>query len=514
MSDIRVIVEAAVQGSSIAYGIMRIGGSLVGIPLDFLSEVCQISALRQLLVKSATLLGGLDLRGHLIPVIDLPRICGFDDAAQGSKFAVVLRHEEEQLAFLVDEVVGITQIDGAAVQTLHVAGAPAASRCVRGIFLDKDRLVSVADVAAIFAQPGIFSVKPPRVAQTHMIDKELVSMLTFAAGGARFSIRATDVYGTVPQQTIEVNSMTSGYCLGAITYHQRRVPVLSTVDVMGIGRRIERTSSEVVVLRCPDDRLLGLAVDAIEDIQAMDARRNSVIPGPIARLNGFLSDVYVKENGSQVYVIATERLIQDPSVAAVASLSSHAVAKTEPTVEDRSIVGNTRHLIERYLVFQVGRTIAVPLAQVTCIITPPKALVPATEVRGGLLGYFPRAHESIPLVDLNAHLGLQGTATDSARVLLTGSAANQVGFQVERIFGIETSSWILKGLSKDGPGSENLVQLGSGEGKRVLPVIDLEAIAAQNFVMNLDVTRVRTPILNMTTAATAQADLKMSAHLP
>ena len=275
--------------------------------------------------------------------------------------------------------------------------------------------------------------------------------------------------------------MTSGYCLGAITYHQRRVPVLSTVDVMGIGRRIERTSSEVVVLRCGDDRLLGLAVDAIEDIQAMDAKRYSIVPGSIARMNGYLSDVYVKDDGSQIYVIATDGLVQDPIVAAVASLSSQSVGVAEPVSEDRSIVGNTRRLIERYLVFQVGHAVAVPLSQVTCIIGPPKSMVPATLVRSGLVGYFPRARESIPLVDLNAHLGLESTESDLVRVLLTGSAANQVGFQVERIFGIETSSWILKGLTKDGPGSETLVQLGSGEGKRVLPVIDLEAIAVQNF---------------------------------
>jgi purine-binding chemotaxis protein CheW len=489
MPEMRTSWAAGSEEQGAAYGITRIGAAYVGIPIDFLSEVCQVGDLRQMLIKSPYLTGGFDLRGHLIPIINLTRICGFDDPVNRPKFAVILRRGDALLAFLVDEVMGITHVDRQSVQSLQQSAGAADQICVTGVFLDRNRLVSVADIDAIFDLPGIFSVKVPAVAQTFATDGSSTSMLTFEAGGAWFSVSAVDVYGTVPRQTIEVNAMTSGFCLGAITYHQRRVPVMSTVDLMGIGRRIDRTSSEVVILRCPDDRLLGLAVDAIRDIQTVDPHKLAAVPDAIARRNDYLSSVHVKPDGSQIYVIATERLVTAPAVAAMASLSTPAAASAEVVTDDRMMGGNTRRLVERFLIFQAGRAIAVPLDQVTCIIAAPRSVIPATQAHSGLVGYFSRQQQSVPLVDLNALLGLGSADSDMARVLLTGEGAGQIGFQVERIFGIETSSWILRGLAADGPGAETLVQLGSGDGKRVMPVIDLDLIAGQNFVVTQRVDR-------------------------
>ena len=352
---------------------------------------------------------------------------------------------------------------------------------MRGVFLDSDRTISIVDVDSIFSLPGVFSVKNNQINRTNVVEEERISMLTFLVGGARFSVNARDVYGTVPCQIIEVGAMTSGYCLGSITYHRRRVPVLNTVDLLGIGRREKWTASEVVVLRCQDDRLLGLAVDAIQDIERTDLGKYAQIPGVVARHHNFLSHVVIRDDGTQVFILSAQALLQDPGVAAIAGLSF------SPLLDDAQKAGpdaeaNQIPLIEgRYLVIQAGRTFAVPLDQVTSIVAMPETIMPVSRPESGLQGYFSRQSNSVPLVDLVGYLQLSSGATEMARVLLTGEREHQVGFRVERVFSIEASNWSLEGFRKAGPGSETLVQFGDGDSKRTMPVLDLAEIALKKF---------------------------------
>ena len=109
-----------------AFGIARIGTTYVGVQVDHLSEVFRVTELSQLLVRSPLLSGGFDLRGHLIPVLDLTTVCGFERQSETGKFAVILRLDDRLLAFLVDEVIGISHVDISNVQRLQAATRPLA----------------------------------------------------------------------------------------------------------------------------------------------------------------------------------------------------------------------------------------------------------------------------------------------------------------------------------------------------------------------------------------------------
>lgn len=455
-------------------GICRLGDARVAVPIGALSEVCQITALSRLLVRQPYLCGGIDLRGQLIPVIDLPAICGLPAPDALPSFAVVLRCGDRHMAFLVDQVQGISRVQPDRVQTLSEGAGVGTPACVRQVFIDAGKTVSIVDVDSLFALPGVLSVALPPKSQPSSVEDGRVPMLTFMVGGARFTVDAGDVYGTVPRQSIDVGAMTSGYCLGSITYHQRRVPVLNTVDLLGLGRRDHWAASEVVVLRCPNDRLIGLAVDAIQDIQRIDLARHGGVPGVIARQHGFLTQVIQRDDAGQVFVLSAGNLARDRGVAAIAGLSS------DP-VDAQGRGAGSRQGASRYLVVQAGRTFAVPLDQITSIIPIPDRLVPCHRPEKGVLGYFSRAPGSVPLVDLVALLRLAPGVSDMARVLLIGEGVEQVGFMVERVFSIEAAEWRLEGLPLPGAGAEPLVQLGSGANRKATPVLDLAQLATRHF---------------------------------
>lgn len=458
----------------LAFGLARIGTSVLGFPLESMSEVCRLTGSHPLMVGSSLILGGLDLRGHLIPVLDLQALCGFPSSERGG-FAVIARHGDRLLAFPVDEVLGICRVEPHRIQALSPGDG--CETCVQSAFLDGDRSVSIIGLDAIFARPGVLSVEAPQVAQSRGFDSGRIPMLIFEVGGAKFSIEAEEVYGTVPRQVIEVNAMTSGHCMGSITYHKRRVPVLSSSVVLGIGTHRDRVQTEVVVLRCSEERLIGLAVDAILDVRGVDPDQFMRIPRAVGICGGYFSGVFLREDGSQIYTISARTFLADPQIAAIVGLST----KVDQAAGSRIGTSATLGEAERYLVFKAGRIFATPLAQVSCILQPPAAVVPVTQPSGGFEGFFTRLRDTVPLVDLNTRLGEARQSTGLERVLLIGEGEGQLGFRVKRVLSIEASSWALKGLDTYGEGAEPLVQLGRGSERRALPMLDLAGLAGQYF---------------------------------
>lgn len=463
----------SIRDEDLAFGIARVGEKLVGFPLDQMSEVCRLRELHPVMIASPALLGGLNLRGHMIPVLDLQGLCGLPSQDRGP-FAVIVRREDRLLAFPVDEVIGISRVAAAKVQDLRDGSA--GHGCAQSVFFDGERSISIVDLGQIFGRPDICSVAAPQIVQNRFDDGTREPVLIFDVGGARFSVRAEDVYGTVPRQPVEVNAITSGFCMGSITYHRRRVPVLNSAAVFGLGALRETVQTEIVVLRCEGEKLIGLAVDSIQDVRAVDPRQIFAIPRMLGLGGDFFSGVMVREDGMQIYTISTERFLADPRITSIIGLSTPVSAGAAQAAT--TSLGE----VERYLVFKAGRVFATPLSQVSCILKPPEMVVPMTHPAMGLEGFFARAQASVPLVDLNTRLGVDGERTGFERVLLIGEGGDMLGFRVERVFSIENSSWTLKGLPSYGEGAEPLVQLGRGEDRRALPILDLDALRSEYFL--------------------------------
>lgn len=308
-------------------------------------------------------------------------------------------------------------------------------------------------------------------------------MLIFEVGGAHFSVKAEDVYGTVPRQSVEVSPMSSGACLGSIIHHRRRVPVLNTAQLFGVGVDQGPSQTEIVVLRGGKDRLIGLAVQAILDVQSIDLRRLIAVPRMVGIAWQYFSGLMLRPDGRQIYSIAIDRFLADPQIESILTLS-YPVEGGEAVQETASLVSqgdSSRIDLERYLVFKAGRVFATPLSQVSCIQKLPTDLVPLTNPIQGLVGFFTQGQNPIPLVDLNEHLGFARSDSGVDRVLLTGKGDEQLGFRVERIYSIESAAWVLQGMSQGSAMAEPLVQLGRGPSGRALPILDLNALASRCF---------------------------------
>ena len=458
------------------YGIVRVGTSVLAIRLDQLSEVCHVGKLDTLPLKSNLLLGGFDLRGNVVPVLNFEEICGLKTENNEVPLCIVIKRADRVLAFRIDEVLDISRTNRDQIQELS-GPETTTSKVFGGVFHHKSQLVSIIDVETLFDLDGVFAASKPLSTDQDSSEKKSDPMLVFEAGGAFFALPAIDVYAAVPRQEITVTAITAGPCLGEISYYDRRVPILCPIGIFGLGAARETGPCEIVVMRVPGDRLIGFAVDNIRNIESFAVRQMADLPSQMAT-EGLISSVAVWPDRHQVYTLNTKALHANKMVAEIASLSSMST-EINGREDQRTMQGDAKNVIhekERYLVVKAGRKLAIPLTQVTCILDPPAKVTPARSDRSGFEGYFTRLGKSVSLFDLAGFLGLSRTQSREKRIVMTQDATDQIGFNVEKIISIEVSNW-RESRDPDRPLTDlPAVQLGSRDEKTVLPLLDLQEV--------------------------------------
>ncbi|ETX15947.1 hypothetical protein OCH239_11890 [Roseivivax halodurans JCM 10272] len=461
----------------VSFGLLDIGSSRVGVDLRFLTEVCMIDRLAPLMTAAPEVLGVIDLRGTIVPILDPNRLCGLDPSPKPPTIAALLESDGRTIGLGIDRVVGLTEPAAGGVQRLFRDQGDGAF--VTGGFFRDGRLVSCIDPAPLFGRVDLPAAASSLRTKRQGIATDTQAYLTFRAGGATFGLEALKISGTVPRQRIPRDSLTTDICLGSIRQHGRRIPVMQASAILGLGRGAAPEAPEVVVVRFPDERLLGLAVDVICRI-ALIRSADLQSPGPAFEGSGApLRSVLVEEGGAQTFVLDHDALAASRDLAAMAALSDPtANADAGPggrgTGDDKGKRADIIRDDARYMVFTARSRLATPIRQLVQILEPPRDVTPLSGP-AGLMGLFADGGRLVPLVCLARRLGFSAAGeADQRRVLLVGPPDRRVGFVVDRVDGIEASEW----RADDKTGlmvEEGLVKLRNEP--NVLPRIDLEHLA-------------------------------------
>ena len=138
--------------------------------------------------------------------------------------------------------------------------------------------------------------------------------------------------------------------------------------------------------------------------------------------------------------------------------------------------------MRKYLTYNAGADIATPLDDITEILPYPAEIIPIT-AGGAVQGLFIHRGAAILLVCLPSLVGRgRSVEREEARVLLVESKRGYVGFAVPALRAIEESVWEQprRGETQTHAllGTSPLVEVGDGEQTRMLPNVDLRAVAA------------------------------------
>lgn len=423
-----------------ALGLFRIGGVRIAIDVGVLTEVVHVEDLKRGIDPADTALGMIVIRGVLVPVIDPLRQYAPPDRQPA--IVVVLSRGDMLTGIGVDEVGGLSRFPAAAVQSRVPGPGPAR---ISGSIHDAGSLIHVLDADALFDEEATPKVRGD-LRKALLADRgESTPYLTFDAGGVAFAVRAERVVGTVPRQGIEDRSLSCGHLLGTVTYFQRRLPIVATNAVFGVGLPKPHDRFETVVLRFPDDRILGLAADRIVLVANGTDGSHRPLPDHVAAATHLIR-ASATMAGREHFILDDDAILADGAIGSIAGLSVRNAATAPAPV--RPADGREQALVresERYVLIEAGSNIGIRMTDIDGMREPPAPgdIIPIERSLPGVSGLFVVDGTLVPLVRLSTHLGC-AAAPDPAleRVFLTSESGRAVGFLIDKVTGIATSEWI------------------------------------------------------------------------
>jgi purine-binding chemotaxis protein CheW len=135
--------------------VFQLGAELYGVEISRVHEIIRPQSITRVPRAPAFVEGVINLRGKVIPVVDLRRRFGLPAAEQTrSSRIVVVEIGDQVVGIVVDGVSEVLRVNDASVEPASpvVAGSDAGSEYISGIAKLTDRLVILLDLDRVFVR--------------------------------------------------------------------------------------------------------------------------------------------------------------------------------------------------------------------------------------------------------------------------------------------------------------------------------------------------------------------------
>lgn len=499
------------------FGGFWLGAMQLALPMAALREVVPLTALVPLPSAAACVRGGIRLRGVTVPVLDLGCVLGLAAATTppACPSVIVMVHGGRILGLLADGVSGVFGVAPGALHRMHAADPLAAVLAGSLLRTDDGTPVSLLSAAALAALPQVPMVEDPEPARQQRADdtgllQEPVRglpMMLMRCGPVPLAIDAMAVHATVADPQLEPSVLAMGHCRGVIDFAGQRIPALDLLALCGLGSTAGEATNQAFVMRLPAG-LVALLVSEVDDVVRVMPDQVVAVPafalprpeliGGALPVEALPPELVARLNRPcKQYLVVQEKALaacadmQGASAANAPGLAT-GVAPPPGALASAMAAGHApaggsgvAHGMLSLVTYSLGAETASPIDQVAEILPyRPEAMV--YQGQGHVLGMVINRGQAIPVVCLGQLLGGPPVpATPSAAVLVVAGDGVPVGFAVPQLSAIESTRW-QPGAEVDaadrstGPcNTRQLALVGSGSTERLLPVLDLSALARQ-----------------------------------
>lgn len=440
------------------FGLIRLAGLCAALPVAAIREVVPCPPqLDPFPASRADILGALELRGEVIPVIDLARALTSASANSGElqaddhSIVVILRHEQHIFAVLANGILGVMPLTSREISPIGHSAADEGERLFSSTFRVETHNGVVLDPAAIIALPGMVTAtdRSARKDSTRQIDEPI---LVFTVAGLRLALPASCVDASLPRADLLPTPTETELWIAQREYKGAEIPVIDTLHLLGHGSLAEgRRSGASIVVRTqlPDPvppgwtepfGLVALLIDTVDDIGRFAARcfaplLQDAVPG--ASLSRGLLET----------AEGTALLLDAQKIATHSGLRHLGVIRNRPEATKTTVQSaqqenaRVRSAEKPFLVFSVGdQRFSTPLEAVEEILLAQTAILPMPAGHSGMIGLFASRGNCVPLLDLTHVLGDAATR-DGRYIIVTRSdhphGLRRAGYRVNELHSVD-----------------------------------------------------------------------------
>jgi purine-binding chemotaxis protein CheW len=448
-------------GNQNQYVTFAVAGEMFAVPMAPVQEIIRMPEVSRLPLSPPALDGLANLRGRVLPIINLRRLLGCPERANEDATRALVIHVGQPLGFVVDRVASVVTIEPGEVEPADAIQGIVSAHYLTGVIkhpraggghdmllaIDFERLIASQFAAIHAARAGVASAstgaRPDAASAGDAADDDL-RLVSFAVAGQEYALDIADVQEIVqlPEHVSELPGAPA-HVLGVISLRQRLLPLVSLRALFGLPKLDYAEHHRIVVTTLPGGLNVGLVTDAVKQVLSVPRAQADRVPGLLSA-NGQLQEItsICRLDGGRrlVSIIATDKLLRMPAITQALE-AARQVGEAGANPGDKSMDAEMNELDNagdddlQLVIFRLGaEEFGVPITSVHEIVRVPEALTRVPRTPAFVEGVINLRGTVLPVIDQRARLGLPLTGrNDRQRIMVYLVGGMRTGFIVDSV---------------------------------------------------------------------------------
>lgn len=439
-----------------------IGEAMFAVPMAPVQEIIRVPEVARLPLAPPALDGLANLRGRVLPILNLRRLFGTAERAHDDATRALVINLGQPLGFVVDRVASVIQVEPGALEPAQAVQGVVRADYLRGVLQQPDgrggrSLTLVLDFQRLvdgeFAAGDSREAGPPREAAPETLAagrgedapaQDELRLVSFTVSGQEYAldIGAVQEIVQVPE-TIAAVPQAPPHVRGLISLRQRLLPLVSLRSLFGLALRELDEHHRIVVVALPGGGQVGLVTDTVKEVLSVPRALAEPVPGLLGRdpaLHEFEAICRLDEGRRLVSVLAADRLLGLGALQAAAALAGPdgAAGPANPTPLETLAMAPAAPLADEDLqvvIFRLGaEEFGVPIMSVQEIVRVPELLTRVPRTPAFVEGVINLRGTVLPVIDQRSRLGMPAIGrNDRQRIMVYTLAGRRTGFIVDSV---------------------------------------------------------------------------------
>lgn len=427
--------------------IFKVADGLFGFRLDDVGEIIRLPALAHMPLGPKSLLGLANLRGVVLPVLNLRRLLNLPDAPRDDATRIIVVDRGVSTGFVVDRIENLLTVQAARIENDNAGAGSVDPKLLDGVIkgAERDSAIKILNPLRLlrdeFAQLGVpgarvatrvaiaSAISAPAVAER----RQMVSLVSFDIDRQEYALPLDRVREIIPlpEQVSEVPRAETAV-LGVVTLRDRLLPLVSLRALLGLRSDLSGVQRGKVVVVSMGSGAVGLVADRTREILRVDPILIDPAPALLTRGAGDaeIASICRLEQGKRlVAVLAPDRLFRSDLVHRV--LLEQGIGHEGPASQTD---GNAM-AEEQYVIFRLGdQEYGLPIAAVGEIARLPDRVTRLPKAPAFIEGVINLRGSVVPIIDLRRRFELASREPGSAqRILVLAVGNGKAGFVVDGV---------------------------------------------------------------------------------
>jgi purine-binding chemotaxis protein CheW len=431
----------------------HLGQENFAVPLTDVQEIIRLPEMVEVPMAADSLEGLANLRGSVLPIINLRRIFNLEDVVHDDSTRVVVMNKGNPIGFVVDRMARVVTAEPREVEKIDGIQATISTDLLDGIIKRAQTMIMILNTTKLTVEMGDLSARDgggrkavdagtTAEEKAENTTSDEIQLVSFELDDQEYALPIESVQEIVQvPEAINAIPNSDGHVLGVMNLRNRLLPLVSLRSMFGMPPTKLGEQSRIVVVAHSIggvEHSVGLVTDTVKEVLRVSQSIVDPLPNLLSSGSGLreIDNICRMDGGKRlVSILLPDRLFLN---SAIRDAISETVDTSEGTTMSREVDAADDERVdddEQFVVFRVAdEEYGVPIASVQEIVRIPDQLTQVPKAPAFVEGVVNLRGAVLPVIDQRRRFSLPKIEhSDRQRIMVFMVNGVRTGFIVDSV---------------------------------------------------------------------------------